>query len=411
MAGATLTTLSNILKEFYLGPIQDQLNNEILITKLLPMDSENLEGLKAVVPLHTARSGGIGARGELVQIPAATNQAYARATYDLKYHYARIQVSGPSISKTKSDAGAFAQAMKEELNRVKDDVMLDFARQLYGDGSGQVAQCGTTTASTTVVLSSAEAVYKGFLYVGMVIDIGDSGANPVSVATARTVTDVDISAGTIVISGAAVTTSSANFIYRSGNVDATNGIYEIDAGVQKLVSTAANTVGGINAAAAGSKYWDNLRDTSGGAIALTNLLQGWNRAYNQGARSGEVVGITTPGIVRRLFETADFKSNVRFVNSESFDGGFEKITFNAGNGAVELFADRHHPWGKVHILHKKHFRLFSPADWDFLSRDGLTIRWVTDFDAFQAVLYRYANLGVDRRNTSIVLSGLTDTGF
>jgi hypothetical protein len=35
MAGATLTTLSNIMKNFYLGPVVSQLNNEILVHQLL----------------------------------------------------------------------------------------------------------------------------------------------------------------------------------------------------------------------------------------------------------------------------------------------------------------------------------------------------------------------------------------
>jgi hypothetical protein len=407
---ANLSTLSSILKEYYLGPIQDQFNNDILVTQLLNVDGENLEGLKAVVPLHTGRSGGIFSRAENVTFGAAGNQGYQRATYDLKYHYARIQVSGPAISKTKSDAGSFARALKEELSRIKDDLALDFARQLYGDGTGQVAQCGTTTASTTVVLANAEAVLKGFIYVGMIIDIGDATMTS-PVATGRTVTDVDTQAGTIVISGATVTTSATHFVFRAGNVDSTNGVQEMDAGLQKLISTSTNTVGTLNAASAGLKFWDNLRDTSGGAISLDNLQIDWNKAANAGARADEIAATTTPGLVRRLFATADFKTNVRFVDSQTMNGGFEKVTFNAGSGSIQLHADRLHPFGKIHFVHKKHMRLFSPGDWDFLSRDGLTIRWVTDQDAFQAVLFRYANLGTDRRNTSLVMSGLTDTGF
>jgi len=409
MAGANLTTLTNIMKNFYIGPIQDQFNNEILITQLLPMDAENLEGLKAVIPLHSARSGGIGSRGENIQLPSAGNQGYKQLEYDLKYHYARIQVSGPSISKTKSSAGAFAQALKEELTRIKDDVMLDFARQLYGPGTGVIATCGTTTASTTVTLSSAEALSKGFIYVGMVIDIGTT-ADAQAVAIGREVTDVDVANSQIVISGAAVTTSSSHRIYRSGNVS-TATVYEMDAGLEKILPTAANTVGNLNAASAGNRIWDNLRDTTGGALSLSNLMVNWNKVNNAGGRSDQMAVLTTPGLVRRLFETDDFKTNVRFVNSETLRGGFEAITFNAGGGNLRLLADRLHPWGKLHFVHKKHFRLFSPADWDFLSRDGLTIRWVSDYDAFQAVLFRYANLGTDRRNTSLVMSGLTDTGF
>lgn len=407
---ASLSTLSSILKEFYLGPIQDQFNNDILVTQLLSVDAENLEGLKAVVPLHTGRSGGIFSRAENVQFGNAGNQGYQRATFDLKYHYAGIQVSGPAISKTKSDSGAFAQALKEELTRIKDDLALDWARQLYGDGTGQIAQCGTTTASTTVTLANTEALLKGFIYVGMLIDIGTAGMAS-TIAAGVTVTDTDSSAGTIVISGSTVTTSASHFVFRAGNVTVANGVQEMDAGLQTLISTAANTVGTLNAASAGLKFWDNLRDTSGGGITLDNLQIDWNKANNAGAKADQMVAITTPGLVRRLFATSDFKTNVRFVDSQQMNGGFEKVTFNAGSGSIQLMADRLAPFGKIHFVHKKHIRLFSPADWDFLSRDGLTIRWVPNFDAFQAVLYRYANLGTDRRNTSLVMSGLTDTGF
>lgn len=409
MAGATLTTLSNILKEFYIGPIKDQFNNEILITQLLPMDSENLVGLKGVVPLHSGRSGGLGSRGENVQLPNAGNQGYKRAEYDLKYHYARVQVSGPSIHKTSSDAGSFARVFKEELDRIKDDVMLDFARQLYGDGTGVIASIPTAAAANaTQTLNSDEALQKGFIYVGMVIDIGTTG-NPTATSTGRTVTDVDVANVQITLD-ATVTPTNGDKIFRSGGTIAA-GTYEIDSGIQKLVATAANTVGNINAATAGNRIWDNLRDTAGGAISLSNLMIDWNKVANAGGKADEVVAITTPGLGRRLFETSDFKSNVRFVNSTTLRGGFEQVSFNAGTGTINVMLDRLAPFGKVNVLHKKHFRLFSPGDWDFLSRDGLTVRWVTDFDAFQAVLYRYANLGTDRRNTSLVQSGLTDTGF
>lgn len=409
MAGASLSTLSNIMKEFYLAPIQDQFNQEILVTQMLPTDAENLEGLEAVIPLHSARSGGIGARGENVLLPTAGNQAYKQAKFDLKYHYARIQVSGPAISKTKSDAGAFAQALKEELNRIKDDVMLDFARQLYGDGTAQIATISVGATSATQTLTSAETLSKGFIYVGMVLDCGTAAA-PTTSFSAKTVTDVDVANVQITLN-TSVTTTTNHLIFRSGNaVDATT-IYEMDAGLSKLLSTSANTVGTIDASTTGNRIWDNLRDTTGGAVTLSSLMVNSNKVNNAGGRADQVAVITTPGIMRRLFETDDFKSQVRFVNSQTLRGGFESISFTAGAGTYNVAADRLAPWGKLFFLHKPHFRLFSPGDWDFLSRDGLTIRWVTDYDAFQAVLYRYANLGTDRRNTSLVMSGLTDTGF
>ena len=99
------------------------------------------------------------------------------------------------------------------------------------------------------------------------------------------------------------------------------------------------------------------------------------------------------------------------MNSTTLTGGFESLSFAAGNGNMTLNADRLHPWGKVTFLDKQHVRLFSPADWDFLARDGLTVRWVTDTDAFQSILFRYLNMGTDRRNTCGILKNYTDTGF
>jgi hypothetical protein len=411
MSGATLTTLSNIMKNFYLGPIQSQLNNEILVQQLLGWTSENLEGLKAVLPLHSARSGAVGSRGELENLPTAGSQGFAQATYDLAYHYGVVQVSGQSIAKTASEAGAFMQAMKVELDGIRDDLKMGFARQIYGTGDAIVAALPGNSASTTVTLSSSEPIVKGFLYVNQVIDLGTT-ANPQSVGAALTVTDVDPSVPSIVVSSS-VTPTATTKIFVQGNAGPSTTYVnrEMDAGLQKVISTAANTVGTINGAAAGSKFWQNIANTTGGAISLSTLMQVWNQAAAAGANVGEVVAITSPGLVRRLFETSDFKSLVQFINQTEFKGGFSEVSFSANGSPVKLYPDRHAPWGQVLGLHKKHIKLFSPADWDFLSRDGLTIRWVPGVDAYQAGLFRYANMGVDRRNTHFVVSGLTDTGF
>ena len=61
MAGGTLTTVDSILKEYYLGPVQEQLNNEVLLLSRIEARSEDLVGKAAFVPLHTGRSSGIGA--------------------------------------------------------------------------------------------------------------------------------------------------------------------------------------------------------------------------------------------------------------------------------------------------------------------------------------------------------------
>ena len=408
MSGATISTLTNILKRHYLGPVREQLNNQILVMQLFDISSENLEGLQVELPLHTTRSSGVGSRGELENLPSAGAQGYNKAVYDLAYHYGRVQVSGQAIHKTRSSVGAFLRAMKSELDGIKDDLALDFARQVYGDGTGVIASTAANSATDDLVLTSDEALVRGFIYVGMLIDIGTTADSDAVVAGAE-VLDVDVANATITIDSS-VTTTTSHRIFRAGNV-ATATVREMDAGLQSIIATSANTVGGINAATAGNRIWDNLRDTTGGALTLSPLMVNLNKVLNAGVSLDNLAVTTTPGLLRRLFESADFASKIQFVNTEEMKGGFESISFSTGAGRVRMSGDRLHPRGKVLFTPKRHVKLFSPGDWDFLAKDGQAVKWVQEKDAFQSVLYRYANMGTDRRNNALVMSGLTDTDF
>lgn len=398
--GATLTTLSNILKEFYLPPVVEQLNNEVLMLQRLEARDQELFGNRAYLPLHKTRSGGIGAAPENGALPAAGNQGFEKAVYDLKYLYGRVRVTGPAMAKTASEAGAFLKALQSELDGIRNDLKKDLARQVYGDGTAEIAQCGTTTAANDVVLASDEPLRKGQIYIGMVVDIG-TAADADTVAAARNVTDVDISGPTITIDGAAVTTSSSHFVSRAGSRSASDGSsYEID-GLSKLVSASANTVGGIDASAAGNGFWDNQRITSVGAIAQDDIVQAKNIVRIQGGDPSLMIG--SFGVQRALYNT--FTNSVRFVNTMEFKGGFSAIEV----AGLPFVADVDAPFGTIFMLDEKYIKVFSPRDWHFLDEDGHVLKWVVGYDAWEAALARYLNLGISRRNVQLVMTGVTDT--
>lgn len=413
LQGQTSTGLTDVLKNLYVEPLVGQLFDEILVNQLLEVDSEHFEGLKAVLGLHTDRSDGIGARLEGEDLPLAGKQQYGKLEYDMASHYGRVGVSGQAIARSKTPAGAFVRAFDFELSRIRDDLALDFARQIYGPGTGVIATIDTGASSATQTLEDAEALRKGFLYVGMRVDIG-TAADPVNSVDGYGdvvhIIDVDPDAGTITFSSS-VSTTTGHFVSRAGN-NYTNATKEMDAGIQRLVSTSPTEVGGLDPTDPGKEFWDNLRDTSA-TVTLTGtngFLINWNRVSERGARPADIRTITTPGIVRQLFESDDFLDKVRFVDNTELNGGFERITFQAGAGKIALYPDRLAPWGKVYMLHRSHIRMFSPGDWDFLARDGQPIKWQQDKDGWQAILYKYANMGTDRRNTSLVMSGIEDSG-
>lgn len=398
------TTLDPILKEFYIPPVVEQLNNEVLVFQLLDASDEELVGRRAIVPVHSRRSGGIGARAEYGTLPVASAQGYANAIYQLKYLYGRAQISGPGVELSADPRGAFLQAFKAELDFLRNDLTIDLARQVYGDGTGQVVAFATQGASTTLTINSSEPLRKGFAYINQVLDVGTT-ANGSSLGASRTITDVNVATPSITVDVAPSggLTSGTHFGFVAGNVSSTGVINEIDNGLQKLVSsTAGLTVGTINSGGAGNSYWDNLRDASGGAVSLDNIQKNINQVKVNGGQIGLM--LTTLGLQRQAFNL--LQSQVRYVTEPTkLKGGFEALSV----AGYDMVGDRLAPFGQIRFLDKRFIKIFSNRDWHFLDQDGLSTRWVTDQDAWQAALARYINLGVSRRSVHCVMSGLTDT--
>lgn len=401
MAGATLTTLSSILKNFYLPPVIEQLNNEVLLLQRLESRDQELFGTTAVVPLHKGRSGGIGARAEGGQLPSPGNQSYAAANYSLKYLYGRVRVTGPSMAQTASDAGAFLQSLKSELDGVRADLRKDTARQVWGDGTAQISGV-TSNVAGVITLDDAEAITKSQLYVGMVVDVG-TAANPTLKTSAATITAVTPATPSITVDNALISTASTDFIYRAGSAAASSVVHEIDHGFQKLIanSPTTGTVGNINRATAGNEYWRNLSTNLAGALTLDSLMQSFNRVRIAG---GEVSAMYTSFGVQRAYYNL-LQSQVRYTQPTTLQGGFQVLEFMG----LPFIADLEAPWGAVRFCDEKYFKVFSNQDWHFLDEDGDILKWRPDYDEWEAVLARYMNLGTTRPNTSLSLYAITDT--
>lgn len=411
---ATLTTLSDILKEYYLGPVAEQLNNEVLLLSRLDSRSEDLVGKRAYVPLHHGRSAGIGARSEGVALPTAGRQDYDKAVYDLKYLYGRVEVTGPSMAKTKNETGAFLQALKSELDGIRNDLKKDLARQVYGNGSGVVATV-SAAGTTTVATVGAEVIRKGQLYPGFVASIYDASA-AADLSGTHTIDSVDLAGGTVTFTATVgATFATGDQIRRAGvavKTPAEGNTYslsdEID-GIQRIVADSATALGGITPTGANT-WWDNQRVAVSGALSLEAIQKGLNLARIAGGFPTSV--ITSLGVQREFYDLLD--QAVQYTNPESLNyaAGFKTLSYNG----LPIIADIDAPYGKMYIMDESTMQVFSDQDWHFLDADGMTLRQVTGFDKFEAIMTRYMNLGATRRNNQVVLTGITvdaaaDAGF
>ena len=403
IGASVASTLSSVLKDVYTGTVVEQLNNEVLITQRLERDTVDFSGNQLVYSVHKERSAGVFARGENVAFAQAGAQKYAKPVYDVKALYGRIRVTGLGRVKTAKDAGSFLRVLESEISGIKNDLKMDLARQLYGLGTSQISG-GSAAASTTITLrdignttNTSEPLRKGEIYIGMRLDIGTI-ANPVVQGTGIEVTGFSIANSTITVASAVTVTAGTHFLFREGN--ATVSLSYETSGLQQLVSTTAGSFGGIDASVAGNEYWDNQRINAAGALSLDVLTQAFNTVMVAG---GDVSAmISSPGMQRGLFNL--LQSQVRYTDPLNLKGGFKAIDYMG----QPFISDRQAPFGKVYFLDEKYLNVIDAGDWDWLNEDGNILKWVTGFDAWEAVLARYMNISAKRRNTQLVLHGLTN---
>ena len=420
---ATLSTVDAILKDDYKEYL-DNLNSANFILSQVETRKDTVQGRIARHAVHLGRSSGVGARAENGTLPTAANQSYATVPVPVRYVYGRIQLSGPTIKQAVSDRGAFIDALDAEMEGIKNDAMKDVNRQLWGTSNGVIAQCGTTSAATTVVLASttgSTALRQLFFDGGMVVDIGTVAA-PTTVASARTITSVDETNKTIAISGAAVTTSSSHFVFRSGAGGASSntgqpgdGQVELT-GLQTIVDDTA-VLHTINPSS--QPKWKSY----------VNSNSGTNRSITETLITGSIMKtLTNSGKKPSLLVSAEgvnlaisnlLLSLKRNMEQTSLKGGYAGIQFYSpsvsGKGdeaPTALYADFDCPNNRLYGINPDVLVYHQVGDgFQFMDLDGAVMNRKPDVDAYEATLYAYGELACKQRNAHFVIKDITEVSI
>lgn len=407
MATATLTTADAILKEFYVGPLVDQLNRKTYMIDQIERDSDSIDftGRRAIVPVTKSRNRGRGSRGDAGTLPTAGNQAELDAIIPMRYHYQAIELSHALITQTRSNQGAFVNKLDQEVKGAAKDMRKDINRQVYGSGGGLLATLSSTV--TTVKTHVVDSIQ--YLHVGDPVDVTriTDGTTPTG-GGANSVSALNASAKSVVLNTAVDASGGAALgIYVEGN-----RANEMD-GLRNIVST-GRTLHTINSATAGNEFWNaNVRDvgTQAGSEQVAGETSFELIGDDVGATGqGETqVFVTTRGIRRRLADT--YQSQKRFTNAEAtrIHGGYSAIHVATGEGEVPVVVDDDCPKTWAFAIDKDALRWFQLAGPDWLGTprgDGGEGIWHlkdgsvagTKQAVFQAWMYWYAALGTNAPN-------------
>jgi len=445
--GLDLTKYDEVLKINYEGPIREQLQqNQVLLAHIRKdVSKSTFRGKQSLIPVHTGRNIGRGARKESGTLPSAGNQDHENAIYNMSYLYGRVSITGPTIAASKDNAGSFARAVDNEMRGLAKDLAKEQNRQLWHDGSGMLTAIQTTEAASQTILS----VYgTKFCEVGMPVEVRNIADGALLSSTIETtITAVSKAAKTITISTAlaAQATAPTAAVYMGYSRDTTalpattasDWTQPLEMwGLEAIVSdedpaetwwngtTAATqdgftTTNGANGRIGGlastvSTWAANIVESND---TWTNNLTSMQQAYDESEIEGEV----TPGLCLTSHAMRRAMANVltpdrRYGNESELKSGWTGIKFN--NCVVLADRDATNAYTAINddalIFNSMYF--ISPSSLEFHCLEdlawedtgGILVRagvGSAGIDEYEAFMKQYANLICTRRNANTLYRG------
>ncbi len=387
-----LSNFDAALKIDYLPMIREQLNNATILLNRVERNTEDVVGKQWQLTSHYQRNSGIGARADAGALPSAGHQTYLNPYGVVKYNYGRIQVSGPTMSASKNDTGSIVRALESEIKGVTADLKKDVNYQLFNDGTAKRAIVNTDPATGTTL--TVDGPGTQWLQDGMLIDIVDPTSGvPCTSSTDLTITSVDSSTACTMSAAINADVADNDAVVRAGSTDDAGTSYEM-MGLKGIVDDATYVTSLHNINRSTYPHWKcstfTNDDNSGTNRDLTlDLMQ---EAFSAVEKNGDSVKLIVTTHDLRDAYAALLVADKRFVNTMDLDGGFKGLEYNG----VPLVADPDAVPNTMFFVNPERLFLMQTSDWDFMDKDGAVLSRVSGYDAYEAILFLYADLTTDR---------------
>lgn len=380
---ATMTTVDGILKEVYGPRLINQLQNETLAIKRLEKTSdgvvETAGGKYVDFPIKVKRNTGISYRNEMEQLGNPGEQGYAEVHVPLRYGYGRLRISGQAMDLAETNYQAFASALDGEVDGLKDDLAKDSNRVAYNDSSGLMASLTDTATSATHTVDNAQ-----YLEIGMVVDVlvRSTGA---TVSLALTINDI---VGLTVTFSASFTAALTHGVYRQGNYG------REPSGLGSIIDD-TSTLHGL--APASQRKWAATISANGGvnrALSEALMIQTCDGIRTKSGKKPSVI-FNNLGVRRAYFNL--LTQQRRYTDTKEYAGGFQGLPFNYGT-EIPVVEDVDARPNRMTFVYEDAITIYRTKPWHWMDKDNSIFKWVKDFDAWEALLRQYWEMGTNQRN-------------
>jgi len=457
MPGLQTGNFADMLKEFYIGPINDNTFKQHVLLNRLEKNTKDVSGVYAYIPIKSGRNPAVGGRREPsgtattvgALLPQAGRQTYASATYPMVAQYARGAVSGQSSRRSRDAAGAFAKSLDTEMSGLMTSAPEDLNRQICGTGLGRAATLSSTQADSTVI--TVDSRDPMMMRVGDRVHVADitagTGWRPTNGALVSSIafnSAANMHAITLDTTTGDTATTGVDAFYFGANTagvaaedssrgqdmeglfslidDGSVGARLQDAGEAEErffdinAARAAETVGSIllvGSIARTNAFWQaNVRtnpDSAGTKRTVTEpiLIETWLIVTAQhGAPAADVELYASPhtwGTVGMI----QVGSRTYNDTQDTVKMGFAYIVIQGS----KFFFDRDIMPGVIFYLNMKEIMLLHSGDYELMDDDGSPIRIAAGGtrDAWEFSLVRDTQLACSNMRSHAQLRDLTDT--
>ena len=427
MAEATRLSLDAILKDYYIGPLQEQLNQEVMVLNLFEKAKITWAGKQGVVPVHVGRNTGVGFKAESDTLPTAGTQTTKRLTFEAAYLYGRFQVTGPAIaSAAKGGTASFVGALELEMDKLKDDVRNTADRTLTSGGrvvgflNEHKAVVGAGTWDFRGDFAKIVAAYnaKGSNIDIAVVDCtnntltGNSGEvcyEFISTTASIDITDAAFSgsAGTIHLTGSLDTTGVADGFGCALVISDTSSA-ALNAILDEEPTGIYGNLGYV------SLFGVDRGSVAGDAMALQSVIANMD-ADNSGSGADEAltlermqqmidaINVTSGQDIDLILMNPIMRAKYTVEKATTGDGGFLGLSY----AGVPIKSARHVDNGLMIFMNTKCWKLAVLEDGKFADLDGSVLSRVTNNDSWEGFYKWYYNHYCYRPNANGVLTGVT----
>lgn len=398
---ATLTTLNAALKRIYpQEKLEEQLYQETPFLSKVQRTSRYTVGETARVPLHVSRNGGYTA---LPQgggtLNTAGQQGLDKAEYTYTHHHVPVAIQGDVLDQTSSSALSVANAVTLEVDGALTDLKRNLQRELFLNGDALIARAvASSTNDVDLNYSGTEAITRGWIYNGMLFDLGTT-ANEVAIVDGGTVTAVGTSAFTS--STGPVTTEGTTHYVSHKDSRAATASREMN-GLRNLVSTTAD-FGGLSVAS--QPVWKAANvDTTSQALTVSLMLQ-QDQAIQQ--RTGQRADFILTGLKQERKFYEQLQQQVRFGSDGSISAGDSQPA--SWNGK-QVIADPDCWDEDMYFGQMKHIFIVAidKPYWQNKVTGGDILTWAQGTDSYVAKITYRINLATNRRNAFARLGATVD---